>query len=151
MARFDAEQIKAVVEIQALINEWAYDLDVNEGLGVPKLITEDCQYVVRAVLRPNREEVGKFYQSRLEELKATPAGPPLQRHVLSNFRFSFTAADEASIAFTLVYFTTAGMSSGAKHADPAAVADVRMEARRVDGEWLISAFDSGQSFVRVPH
>ena len=151
MARFDAEQTHAVVEIQALINEWAYDLDVNEGLGVPRLITEDCQYVVRAVLRPSRAEVDKFYKGRLEELKATPAGPPLQRHVLSNFRFNFKGADEAGVAFTLVYFTTAGMTSGPKHADPAAVADVRMDCRRVDGEWLISAFDSGQSFVRVPH
>src|SRR5690242_1665291 len=97
MARFDMEQTMAIVAIQQLIHEWAYDLDVNEGLGVPKLITEDCQYVVRAVLRPNRAEVGKFYQGRLEELKATPAGPPLQRHVLSNFRFDLKTADDASV------------------------------------------------------
>jgi hypothetical protein len=151
MARFDMEQTMAVVAIQQLINEWGYDLDVNEGLGVPKLITEDCAYVVRAELREGRAAVEKFYRTRLEELKKTSAGPPLQRHVLSNLRVDFKGADEASIAFTLVYFTTAGMSSGAKHADPAAVADVRMDCRRVDGDWLISAFDSGQSFVRVPH
>jgi hypothetical protein len=42
------------------------------------------------------------------------------------------------------------MASGTNHADPAAVADVRMNCRRdADGEWRILMFDSNQSFKRV--
>jgi hypothetical protein len=43
------------------------------------------------------------------------------------------------------------MASGLNHADPAAVADVRMNCRRdSDGEWRIAMFDSNQTFRRVP-
>jgi len=43
------------------------------------------------------------------------------------------------------------MASGLNHADPAAVADVRMNCRRgSDAEWRISKFDSNQTFRRVP-
>jgi len=76
---------------------------------------------------------------------------PTQRHALSNLRVSFGGDAEASITFTLVYFTTAGMASGLNHADPAAVADVRVNCRRDDdGHWRISKFDSNQTFKRVP-
>jgi uncharacterized protein (TIGR02246 family) len=145
------EQALAVTEVQQLINDWAYDLDIHEGLHVAGLVTEDCYYVVRGAPRHGRAAVEKFYQERLATLSAQPAGAPTQRHTLSNLRVSFRSAAEVSITFTLVYFTTAGMSSGLKHADPAAVADVRMDCRRdADGHWRIAKFESNQTFQRVP-
>lgn len=151
MAKFSVEQALARAEVQELINEWAHELDVHNGLHIAGLVTEDCVYIVGGTPRNGRAAVEKFYQDRLARLSAQPEGVPTQRHTLSNLRVRFGSHAEASITFSLVYFTTAGMASGLNHADPAAVADVRMDCRRGDdGHWRIAKFDSNQTFRRVP-
>jgi ketosteroid isomerase-like protein len=151
LAKFTAEQAVTVVAIQQLINDWGFELDIHNGASIANLVTEDCTYMGRGVPLLGRAAVVKFYKDRLEQLGATPAGVPIHRHTLSNLRVKFgTAPDTVSITFSLVYYTTAGMASGTNHADPAAVADVRMNCRRdADGEWRILMFDSNQSFKRV--
>jgi hypothetical protein len=147
VAKFDIDQTMAWVAIQQLVNDWGYELDVNNGLNIGDLVTEACSYTVRAVERNTRAEVSAFYQGRIAEF---PDGPPVQRHVQSNLRVQFNTADEASITFTLVYFTMAMVAAGADPADPTAVADVRMIVQRcADGHWRISKFDSTQSLLRV--
>lgn len=150
MAKFTAAQAHAVVEIQQLINDWGYELDVNNGKNVADLVTEDCTYVVRGGNREGRAAVVKFYADRLAQL-AAGAGVPIHRHALCNLRVSFKSDSEVSILFNLLYFSTLGMASGQDQADPAAYADVRMNCRRdTDGHWRISRFESNQSFRRVP-
>ena len=151
MAKLSMEQALAVAEVQQLIHDWAHDLDVYNGLHVSGLVTGDCIYTVGGAPRQGRVAVEKFYQDRLARLSAQPGGAPTQRHTLSNLRVNFRSDSEVSITFSLVYFTTAGMASGLNHADPAAVADVRMNCRRDDdGHWRIAMFDSNQTFRRVP-
>ena len=150
MSKFTPEQAVAILEIQQLINEWSYELDVHNGINIANLITEDCSYLVRGGVRTSRAAVVEFYKERLATLAATPEGVPIHRHILANLRVKFNSANDASIGFSLVYFTTAGMKSGTDHADPASTADVRMDVRRgADGEWLIAKFDSNQTFRRV--
>jgi hypothetical protein len=151
VAKFNVEQGLVVAEVQQLINDWAFELDVNNGLNISELITDNCSYAVGPTPRQGRAEVAAFYQQRLERLSAQPQGVPTQRHTLSNLRVKFVDTDNVSITFNLVYFTTAGMASGLNHADPAAIADVRMNCQRgYDGHWRISKFDSNQTFRRVP-
>ena len=151
MTKLSMEQVQVVVEVQQLIHDWAYELDQHNGLQISDLVTEDCMYFVGGAQREGRAAVEKFYQERLARLSAQTQGVPTQRHTLSNLRVSFGALDQVSITFSLVYFTTAGMASGLNHADPAAVADVRMDCRRDDdGHWRIAKFDSNQTFRRVP-
>jgi hypothetical protein len=151
VAKLSMEQALVVVAVQQLINDWGYELDVNNGLQISGLVTADCSYLVGGATRQGRAAVEKFYQERLVRLSAQPGGVPTQRHTLSNLRVSFRSAGEVSITFSLVYFTTAGMASGLNHADPAAVADVRMDCRlEDDGHWRIAKFDSNQTFRRVP-
>jgi hypothetical protein len=150
VAKFSAEQALSIIAVQQLVHDWAHDLDIHNGLHVPGLLTADCVYVVGGAPRQGRAGVEKFYQERLARLSAQPAGVPTQRHILSNLQVSFRSAGEVSITFSLVYFTTAGMASGLNHADPAAVADVRMDCRlEDDGHWRIAMFDSKQTFRRV--
>jgi uncharacterized protein (TIGR02246 family) len=150
LSKFTPEQAVSYVEIQQLIHEWSYELDVHNGINITSLITEDCSYLVRGGIRTGRDAIAGFYKERLETLGATPEGVPTHRHVLANLRVKFNSANEAAIAFSLVYFTTAGMKSGTDHADPASTADVRMDVRRsADGEWRIAKFDSNQTFRRV--
>jgi uncharacterized protein (TIGR02246 family) len=147
MAKFTAEEAVAWVTIQQLINDWGYELDVNNGLNIADLVTEDCSYTVRAVERKSRADVAAFYKGRLAEF---PDGAPIQRHVQSNLRVQFKSTDSASVTFTLVYFTMAMVAAGADPADPTAVADVLMDVTRcADGHWRIAKFDSAQSLVRL--
>jgi hypothetical protein len=151
MAKLNLEETITLAAVQLLINDWASELDLNNGLEIADLVTEDCAYNVAGALRQGRAAVKQFYEDRLKRLSAQPEGVPTQRHTLSNLRISFRSAGEVSISFTLVYFTTAGMKSGLNHADPAAVADVRMDCRRgADEHWRIAMFDSNQTFRRVP-
>ncbi len=146
MAKFTPDEAVAWVAIQQLINDWGYELDVNNGLQIADLLTETCSYTVRGVPRLSRADVAAFYQARLSEF---PDGPPIQRHAQTNLRVQFKNADEASITFTLIYFTTAIVAAGASEADPCAVADVVMDVKRCeDGHWRIAMFDSAQSLVR---
>jgi ketosteroid isomerase-like protein len=145
------EQALSRAEVQELINAWANELDVNNGLHISHLVTESCIYILGGNPHYGRAAVEKFYQERFTRLSAQPEGVPTQRHILSNLRVTFGSDTEASITFSLIYFTTAAMASGLNHADPAAVADVRMECRRDgDGNWRIARFDSNQTFRRIP-
>jgi hypothetical protein len=150
LARFTAEQAQAVVEIQQLINDWGYELDIHNGQNIAELVTEDCAYTVGGTLRTGRAGVVQFYAERLARLAATPEGVPIHRHALANLRVSFASASEASITFNLIYFSTMGVAAGTDHAEPASYADVRMDCRRdADGHWRIARFDSNQAFRRV--
>ena len=64
MAKFTAEQAHAVVEIQQLINDWGYELDLNNGQTIADLVTEDCVYVVGGAPREGRAGVVRFYAER---------------------------------------------------------------------------------------
>lgn len=146
MTKFTMEETMAWIAIQQLINEWGAELDVNNGLNIGDLVTENCAYTVRGIERKSRTEVEAFYKGRLAEF---PDGPPVQRHAQTNLVVRFNHDDEAAIGFTLIYFTTAIVAAGASEADPCAVADVKMTCRRCDdGHWRIAMFDSAQSLVR---
>jgi hypothetical protein len=149
VAKFTSEETVAVAALQQLINEWARDLDLHHGLHIGALVTDDCEYVMGPVTRNGRADVELHYKERLARLTAEPTGIPTLRHLNSNLCVSFDRSDAASITFSLLYFSTAGMSRGLRQADPAAVADVRMNCRKeVDGHWRIATFDSNQTFNR---
>ncbi len=151
MAKFDAAQAVDVLAINQLINEWAAELDVGNGVNLAPLLTDDCAYTVRAETRPGSAAVVAFYKQRLVDMGATPAGVPLHRHALSNLRVNFTGADTATIGFGLIYFTAVVKTMGADLADPFSFADVSMDCRREsDGHWRISRFDSEPVIIRTP-
>lgn len=143
MPRFTAEEAHAITELTQLVLDWGYELDVNNGVKITDLLTEDCVYLVGGSTRRGREEVTQFYADRLTRLGRAV---PTHRHALGNFRVQFRSSLEASLTFNLTYFSTA---AGSNAPDPLAYADVRMNCRRsADGLWQISSFDSEQVFRR---
>ena len=149
MAKFEVSQVADVLAINQLINEWATELDINNGLEMANLLTDDCAYTVRGAPRSGPAEVVAFYTGRKAELAATEAGVPIHRHALSNLRVSFSGADSAKMEFGLIYFTEVVKGLGADVADPFSFADVSMDARRcADGHWRIARFDSAPVFIR---
>ncbi len=150
MARFSTEQAAAVAAVQQVINEWGDELDRNDGLGMLEadVLTEDCRYFVGGEWRGGRAAAAQFYKERKVRLEAA-GGAPVMRHIMSNYRVSFPAADKAEVGFLLLFFAKVGTPPFTDYCDPSAVADVRMECRRDDdGQWRIALFDSGQIFRR---
>lgn len=150
MAKFDADQAAAVLAIQQVINEWGDELDRNDGLTITErdVLAEDCRYNVGGEWRQGRAAAAQFYKERRPRLEAA-GGAPVMRHIISNYRIAFTAADHAQVGFLLLFFAKVGTPPFTDYCDPLAVADVRMECRRdADGHWRISMFDSGQIFRR---
>lgn len=150
MAKVDPARVADILSVQQLINEWADELDIRNGLSITDLLCEDVNYTVRGGARHNRDEVLAFYRQRFAELEATPAGVPVHRHAVINLRTQFRSGDEVTCRFGMIYFSAMGMASGTDHADPALVADVEMDCRRcADGHWRIARFDSAPVFRRV--
>jgi len=150
MVMFTDQEATAVASITRLIFGWANEIDRNEGLGLAPYIAADCRYMARGVPRHGPQGVVEFYTTRLEDLKQTPAGPPTQRHVISNLIVDFTAPDRARVDFLLTYYFSTMQQPCTDMNGPLAVADVWMDCtREADGHWRISSFDSVQNFIRA--
>ena len=150
MARFTNDEAAAIAAIKQVIYEWGGELDVNSGLKMTeaKVLTEDCRYFVGGEWREGLAQAQKFYNDRWDRLQAA-GGAPVMRHIISNLRIRFEAADRASVGYLLLFFAKAGDPPFVGYCDPLAVADVRMDCRcEADGEWRIAKFDSGQIFQR---
>ena len=151
MASFTVEQAASIAAIQQVINEWSDELDQNDGLKLLEadVLTEDCRYNVGGEWREGRAAAATFYAERKVRLEAA-GGAPVMRHVISNYRISFTDEAHARVGYLLLFFAAVGTPPFTDYCDPLAVADVRMECRRdADGEWRIALFDSGQIFRRA--
>lgn len=150
MARFSAEEAAQVLAIQQVINEWGDQLDQHDGLSIvaADVLSEDCRYNVGGEWREGRAATAQFYTDRMARLKAA-GGAPVMRHIISNYRVTFTEPGRASVGFLLLFFAKTGEPPFVGYCDPLAVADVRMECRlEADGHWRICRFDSGQIFQR---
>lgn len=149
MAQFDPAHAVEVMAINQLLNTWAKELDDNNGIGIGPMVVEDCAYSVPGRSYQGRAEVVKYYEDRLAELKASPAGVPIHRHVISNLCVDFTASDTAKISFVMVYYTGLSSLSGNSPADPALVGDGDMVVRReADGQWRIARLDTEAVLIR---
>lgn len=148
MAKFTAEQAVSVVAIHQLIHDWAYELDINDGLQIEPLLAEDCIYTVRGAPRHGKEAVKRFYIDRRAGLEATEAGPPTMRHPITTLRVIMKDEDNADVTFNIVFFSGFGTPPITNMKGPMAVADVTMSVRReADGHWRITRFDSWQPFI----
>ena len=93
MAKFTLDETVDVAAIQQLINEWARDLDLHNGLHIGTLVTDDCEYVMGPITRRGRADVETHYKERLARLAAEPTGVPVLRHLNSNLCVHFHRAD----------------------------------------------------------
>ena len=149
MVNFTREQSLAAVEISQLVNLWASELDLNDGLSISPLIAKDCVYVVRGEPRNSRAEVVQFYQQRMEEMSATPAGTPFQRHAISNLVFRFNETGVVDGTFLLTYYAAFQKPPVEGFEGPVAVADCKMQFCQEEGAWKIARFSSVQNFYRA--
>lgn len=150
MAKFTPAQATAIAAISQVINEWGDELDINDGLKMREaaVLADDCEYFVGGEWRTGIDAVCAFYVERRARLEAGD-GAPVMRHIISNYRVTFTGDTSADVGFLLLFFAKAGTPPFTDYCDPLAVADVRMSVRAdAAGDWRITRFDSGQIFRR---
>ena len=149
MPRFNQETAVSAIELQQLIVEWGYELDMNGGLNIAALCTEDCNYLVGGISHRGHAAVKKFYTDRGERVRTQQKdGVRTQRHTITNLRVSFQDKDLATVNFILVNYSAEGKAPAFNLTGPTIIADCRMECRReADGEWRIALFDSEPTFI----
>ncbi|MFD2431862.1 hypothetical protein ACFSUK_34765 [Sphingobium scionense] len=90
MPRFTAETAIAALEIEQLVIEWGYDLDLNGGMNVAPLCTDDCHYLVGGTLHQGHGPITAFYTARNERVATQQKdGVRTQRHTITNMRIQF--------------------------------------------------------------
>jgi hypothetical protein len=149
MRRFDQESAMATVAVQQLVIDWGYELDINDGVNVAELLTEDCNYCVGTASFRGRDAVVGFYAARLERVRREQKdGIRTQRHVITSIRVILTDPSHASVNFFVVNFSGGGKPPLFDAATPTIVVDGRMACcREADGIWRISEFDTAPVFV----
>jgi hypothetical protein len=149
MPRFNQDNAASALEVQQLIVEWGYDLDLTGGSTLTDLCTGDCEYYVGGKLYSGHEPIRQFYAARNERVRTQQKdGVRTQRHTISNFRVVFKEAGFASVDFMLVNYSAEGKAPALNLVGPTIIADCRMDCRReADGEWRIALFDSTPVFI----
>jgi hypothetical protein len=149
MPRYDEKSAVAAREIEQLVLDWGYDLDMTGGGGVPDLCTEDCAYIVGGNTNRGPEAVRAFYAARNERVRIQQKdGVRTQRHTIANIRPAFQDADHASVTFMVVNYSAEGKAPAMNLVGPTIIADSRFDCvRGADGEWRIALFDSTPVFI----
>lgn len=149
MAKFDADQIGAVLAIKQAIYEWGDELDLHNGETITQrdCLTSDVEYFVGGEWRNGIGEVQAFYNGRIAAQREAGA-VMVMRHFITNIKVSFDSDGHAKADFLLLFFAKPG-EPPFMQCDPLASADVWMECKRgEDGHWRISKFNSTQIFIR---
>jgi len=148
MTGADVNRTADTLEIQQLIIEWGYDLDIYGGMGVAKLCTADCDYRVAGIAHPGHEKITAFYTARNERVRTQQKdGVRTQRHTITNPRVSFQGAREATIEFLLVNYSAEGKAPALNLVGPTIIADCQMRCRLEGEDWKIASFDSQPIFI----
>ena len=149
MPSFNQDTAAKAVAVQQLIAEWGYELDINNGTTMDRLVTDDCRYLVGGTPHLGPRAVLAFYAARNERVRTQQKdGVRTQRHTITNHRFSFPGPDYAHATFLLVNYSQEGPAPALNLVGPTIIADCSMEFRLgADGEWRIALFDSTPVFI----
>jgi len=149
MTRLNNETVLDTIELQHLILDWGHELDINGGINVASLCTDDCNYLLGGISHRGRDAITKFYAGRAERIRLQQKdGVRTQRHTLSNIRAIIQDKDHATVRFMVVNYSAEGKAPARDLVGPTIVADARMECRRdSDLIWRIALFDSQPIFV----
>lgn len=130
-------------EIEALIAEFAWLIDHQEGRGVERLFVDDGVYRFEFGAMEGREAIAGFYAWRRKE-------PRVSRHLFCNLHIA--ALSEASATSTCVLTLHAGNGTAPLPLDPVMVADYHDTLRRGDdGIWRFVERRVELVFGTYPH
>lgn len=123
------EQLAIRQELEALLIEYWYDVDMNWGREAHLYYTEDGRYVTSQKTRVGREAIRQFYTDRHDR------GARISLHLVQNFRCVVESAERASCNWVLSLYANDGEPI-LPSKPPIMIADVRdVVLREADGQW----------------
>jgi hypothetical protein len=151
MRKFTAEQMLAAFELEQMLYDFAYEIDLNGAKDVGRFYTEDGAFRTGGVNVQGRAALQGFYDNRNAAVKQhQKGGERTGRHIFTNVRAVFDAADatKATLTFTNINFAGEGPAPVQGLGSPSAIADGVFECQRqADGHWLFTLFAPKQALI----
>lgn len=151
MRKFTAEQMLAAFELEQMLYDFAYEIDLNGAKDVGRFYTEDGAFRTGGVNVEGRAALQGFYDTRNENVKKYQKdGERTGRHIFTNVRVVFDEADpdKATLTFTNTNFAGEGKAPVQGLGSPSAIADGLFECQRqADGHWLFTLFAPKQALI----
>ncbi|TXN28932.1 nuclear transport factor 2 family protein [Lacisediminihabitans profunda] len=121
-------RLAAVLEIQQLVAEFAYRLDIGGGLSVHELFADDGEYSIDGEALTGQAVIATAFAERQAR------GPRVSRHLFTNLRFASVRSEEAVLTASMVLYAANGVPVLDSH-PPLLVADFDAVVHRVDRRW----------------
>lgn len=147
MSRFRGERASDALDLQQLLSEYCFELDLTGGLQAHRFFTADGRLEVGKMSLKGHEAMKVFYQDLVDQAK-TSGTERTTRHLWSNLRISFEDENRVFVDFIMQNFSAIGAPPVFGATSPTIVADCRIDCRRQSsGEWRIAAFTGAPIFV----
>lgn len=149
MPRLAPENAGAAMELQCMVAEFFYEIDVNGGAHVTEFYAPDAAFLLGDFKYQGHAAIAKFYADRAERIRVEQKdGIRAARHSFTNFRAAFQDKTHATINFINVQFSGEGKIPVRDFTGPTMVVDCQMQCRRdADGQWRIVMFQGSPVFV----
>jgi hypothetical protein len=142
---FTAETAAVALQVQQLLNEFTYDVDVNGGRNVLTFYTADGSVNLATGTYTGHAEVRRYY----DEFAKMTAGRTA-RHTFVNFRFAVESSTQAVADFVSIYYAGPGAAPVSEFTGPSVISDCRVTCRReADGKWRMFEFHARPVFRRT--
>lgn len=147
MTRFAGQRAADALDLQQLVADYCYELDLTGGLDSWRFFTADGRMEVGKLTFQGHEAMKTFYQGLVDH--ATLGGATrTTRHLASNLRIAFDGEDAATIDLVMQNFSSAGAPPVFGATTPTIVSDCRLRCRReADGLWRIAEFTGAPIFI----
>ena len=152
MRKFTADQMLTAFELEQMLYDFAHEIDHNGAQDVGRFYTEDGAFRTGGVNIQGRPALQGFYNNRNAAVKQhQKGGERTGRHVFTNVRVVFDAADanKATLTFTNINYAGEGPAPvNVGQMSPSAIADGLFEcARQPNGHWLFTLFAPKQALI----
>ena len=138
---FDRSRVEDLLEITALVTEFAHLIDRGSPHLIAHLFTPEGWYGREGGARSvGRDAIGAAYARRGDE-----SPDRLCRHLFNNLRIAFDGADAASGLSTLTL--VAGDGAAPLPMNISLVQDYLDSYARIDGSWLFASRETRRLFV----
>jgi hypothetical protein len=149
MLDFTPETAAIALQLQQMLMEFTYELDVNGGKKITDHYTAEGAFLLGPYTMKGRAAIRKFYDDRDERVAKTQKdGTRTARHTFTNLRFDIRNSKDATIYFISIYYAGGGKPPVPNLGGPTTVADCSMECRReADGKWRVAEFKATPIFL----
>lgn len=147
MTRFAGYRAADALEMQQLVAEYCFELDMTGGLDTWRYFTADGRLEVGKLAFQGHDAMKAFYRDIVAQTTGEGSARTT-RHVFNNLRIDFESDGTATVDFIMQNFSAAGTPPVFGATTPTIVSDCRLHCRReVDGRWRIAEFTGAPIFI----